>query len=94
MPETPDDLVHRFQAQLEADRKVTIEVLWSDPGPYRLPRCAGRQGVMLVDRHTVELQLETEQGQRVLIPLDADMLEPLASYLSQIAKAIALAKRT
>jgi hypothetical protein len=86
MAETPDEIVKRLQAQVDAERKQAIEVQWSDPGPYRLPRCIGQQGGRDVDPHTFELQLETENGQRVLIPLDASLLGPLGAFLTSIDK--------
>jgi hypothetical protein len=86
MAETPEEIVKRLQTQVDAERKQAIEVQWTDAGPYRLPRCNGQQGGMIVDQRTLELQLETEKGQRVLIPLDVSLLEPLGAFLTLISK--------
>jgi hypothetical protein len=70
---TDDESDKRLQAQVDAERRQAIDVQWGDPGPYRLPRCSGFQGAMIVE-DTLEIQLETEKGQRVLIPVDTQLL--------------------
>jgi hypothetical protein len=83
---TDDEIAKRSRAQVDAERRQPIDVQWGDPGPYRLPRCSAFQGAMILDQYTLEIQLETEKGQRVLIPVDTATLEAFSTLLAQIIK--------
>lgn len=78
------EIIQRLQNQVAAERKHAIEVHWTDPGPYLLPRCTAQQGGIVADPHTFELQLETAKGQRILIPLDASLLGTLGAFLTSM----------
>jgi hypothetical protein len=86
MSDNDDDLVRRLQARANAMRNPPIQLkLGTGPGPYQLPLC-NRAGVHIVDAYTAELILDTESGQRILVPLTSDAIESLEGVLSFVLK--------
>jgi hypothetical protein len=53
----------------------------ADPGPYQLPLCS-RAAVHILDSSTAQLILDTDHGQRILVPLRADALVSLGDLIS------------
>ena len=77
MSDNDDDLVRRLQARANAMRNPPIQLkLGTGPGPYQLPLC-NRAGVHILDAYKAELILDTESGQRILVPLTSDAIESL-----------------
>jgi hypothetical protein len=82
MSSEEEDLVRRLQAQADGMRDPPLELLLgNDPGPYQLPLCV-RVAVHTPDANTAQLILDTERGQRILVPLPADVLVSLGDLIS------------
>lgn len=77
-----DDIFGYLQQQFGRRQNTPIDVVWTDPGPYRLPRCTGQQGLVVVDQKTAELVLKTDADQIVRIPMSAQLIEQVGQLLS------------
>lgn len=88
MPDSPDEIVRRLQAQVDRERAQAIEIQLGDPGPYRLPLCTGQQGILVVDQNTLGIWLTTELDQRILVQLSAPAAVELSEMLSGALKVL------
>jgi hypothetical protein len=78
------DLVRRLQAFADGLREKPLPLLLAnDPGPYQLPRCRSAS-VHILDSDTAQLILDTENDQRILVPMSADLLESLGRTISSV----------
>jgi hypothetical protein len=75
-------LVQRMQAHSGAMRDQPIEVvLSSQPGPYELPPCKSA-AVGILPSGTPGLILDTENDQRIFVPLSLDLLGALGRTIT------------
>jgi hypothetical protein len=75
-------LVARLQAMADRLREEPLPLLLAnDPGPYQLPLCT-RASVHILDSGMAQLILDTENDQRILVPLSIDLLGALGGTIS------------
>lgn len=81
-----DEFVRRQQARADAMRKEPLPILLgSEPGPYRLPPCTSASIVALSPTES-ELILDTAAGQRILIPIAAEVAADLADCIALLLR--------
>ena len=81
-----DDIFGHLQQQFDRRRNTPVDVVCTDPGSYRLPRCIGQQGLVVVNQTTAELVLETDTDQIVRIPMNAQLIEQVGQLLSAMPR--------
>jgi hypothetical protein len=70
-----DEIARKLQEQLDTEKPMTME--FTEPGPFELPKCGSKVG-LVHHRDYVVLQLETEEhNQRLFVPISAQALPAL-----------------
>jgi hypothetical protein len=67
-------------------REARTEIALAGTALHGLPRIARANEAWLADSRTLEVELETVGGQRVIVPLDAYAIENLAELLDAALK--------
>lgn len=67
-------------------RAPRVEVSLHGQTPHALPRIARANEGWVADSRTLEVELETADGQLVIVPLDAYAVENLVDILDQALK--------
>lgn len=82
MSSEESDLVRRLQAFADGLQDKPLPLLLAkDPDPYQLPLCI-RASVHILDSGTAQLILDTENDQRILVPMSAETLQSLGGTIS------------
>ena len=81
-----DDIFGHLPQQFDRRQNTPIDVVWTDPGPYQLPRCTGQQGLVVVNQKTAELVLKTDADQIVRVPMSAELIEQVGQLLSAMPR--------
>jgi hypothetical protein len=77
-----DDIFGNLLQRFDRRRNTPVDVGRTELGPYRLPRCIGQQGLVVVNQTTAELVLKTDKDQVVRIPMSAQLIEQVGQLLS------------
>jgi hypothetical protein len=80
---SPDEIARRLQAQVEAERPMTLTL--EGPGPFELPRCSDKVSAIVGKGDLFVLELETEeQNQRLLVPISTQALGTLKATIDHM----------
>ena len=90
--ETGREIIRRMQARAANLRPEPIDIQLGDSGPYRLPRCTKVLSFLVRDKTTVEVELETEKGQRIRIPIEGSQIRDLQFLSQHVFDAVAKSK--
>lgn len=67
-------------------RAARVKIALAGRNPHALPRIARANEAWVADDRTLEVELETGEGQLVIVPLDGYAIENLAELLDQALK--------
>jgi len=78
-------IIRELEAKAILQRDTPLEIQLPDRGLYIFPRFSRVESTHMRDDRTIELLLETDKGQRVLVPIAADQLDGLKTLVDQLA---------
>ena len=77
-------IIRELQAKAMLRRDAPLDVPLPDRGSYILPRFSRVESTYIPDNRTFELLLETDRGQRVVLPIAADQLDRLKRLVDHL----------